>query len=83
LSWSKANRAWCLQAAPPGADEARTIVVFDKTVTKVEALRFAADKLRELGGRWELTIFNKNGRIAKGDGGKRTYGGADPRRTKG
>lgn len=54
---------------------------------KIEAVAAAIAYCRRQakhGGRCELVIKNKNGRIGKGNGAKRTYPrSADPRRSRG
>lgn len=62
----------------------RSIVrVYPAGTTKKEAISEATRLLRETNSRWEFTIYRKDGQICAGDAAKRTYGGGDPRRSKG
>jgi len=85
LKWDRKNKWWQFTAnyRDVGAVAPAEVHVETYSFSKKDALVFAAQWLKREGRRWEFTIYNKNGRIAKGGGGKRTYGGGDPERSKG
>ena len=87
LKWDRKNKQWMLVGSYRNSGDpfeaTETGVFVYPGLNKAVALRCAGADLRADGRRWELTIYNKNGRIAKGGGGKRTYGGGDPERSKG